>query len=530
MTPDHFITVTSPVCDAGFITAMDEEDTFDGRVLANYIFEDSDRVGRYTLEVNTEGYARDKKIEIIDRVPTDTYAYQVLLSGTKVLIQYNGNPSNGDANKISGAVPSDVVPISDTYTIRDNGFNYQRHSYTGWGENPQGNGQLLQPGTQIIPEDTLGGGLVPISPFKLNRSRSRSVSVESLVKAYGVPVTDSENMDGVKFKVDLYAIWDKAPTIDTVAIEFYEGEKVQGKQLKDGLYFSEFGTQDKEDGLAQKGDPKFPHLLDDKTSIRKVSYNPLKNSYRPTPASVSFASDVPADSFYLDTYNGRGMVKDEVVVNKLTFHVEDSKGNITEQDGDVRILYNNFPTLKVPENLILTPERLRSRPLTSNELLTYAKANDIEDDIAKIRDIKYEGKSVNIQNKVVIVSITDSSYNPIKPEFIHDVGVYYVNYSVTDRFGKETLKTMKITSVEPAIGTTEDIKYVRFITLKHLDTLDVNSKWSKDELRAILLNKSAKKTYKFTHAQVLEIKELMKGLRSKADFEGAIQNIIGSYF
>lgn len=531
LTANHFITVVE-TCTVPFITSMTKADTFNGRVIANYKFSTFGQTKRYSLEADTQGYAVEKGIDIADTEPeSGIYPYQVLLEGERVLIQYNGNPAKGDENKITGSVQSDIVPINALYTIRENGFSYQRHSYTGWGDDQRGFAKMFQPGNQIVPESGLKDNLIPIFPLGMFRMKTKNqISVRSLVEEKGEPVSLSESMEGVKYKVDLYAIWDEAPTIDTVAIEFYEGEKVLGKQLKNSLYFSELGATDYEDGVSQKGKKYFPHLLDDKTSIRKVTYKPLQNGNIPSPSYVNFATDVPGDTFYLDTFKEKGMAEDEVVVNKITFHVEDSRGNMTEQDGDVRINYNNFPTLKVPENLILTSEYLRAHPLTQSDLLKYAKANDVEDDAAKLQGIIYEGNPVNIQNKVIVLSVLDKNDNPIQPELINDVGDYFVNYSVTDRFGKETLKTLKLTSVDPVMITAEDIKYVRFISLKHLNTLDENSKWNKDELRAILQNKTTQKTYKFTLDQVLKIKEMMKGLRVKEDFENVIQEIIKKYF
>ena len=79
LTPDHYITVID-TCTSNFITAMDEEDTFEGRVLANYTFDTSGQKSLYSLDSTTKGFADAKEIEVGDKTLTDgTYPYCILL-------------------------------------------------------------------------------------------------------------------------------------------------------------------------------------------------------------------------------------------------------------------------------------------------------------------------------------------------------------------------------------------------------------------------------------------------------------------
>ncbi len=525
LTQDHFITVEGK-CTSKFITSMTEEDTFKGRVLANYKFDTQGQKNLYSLEERTGEYAKAKGILIDDQAGVDAaYPYQVLLDGKKVLINYL--PNGG-----SGSMKSDIVPLTAEYTIRDNEFTFEEYSYAGW--DPEAEKQPMQtkfhPGQVVIPEDDFSGFLNDLKqPVVKIQNKNKTIDVKKLVKEYGVPVSRVINDVNYDYQVDLNAIWDEAPIIDTTILEFYEGETITKRQLMDEVYQSKLGATDKEDGMNIKNKEYFPHLLDKEVKIVGLEYSAIQNGYKPIPNKITYDTDMPVD-YIFDTYDKKGMVQDEEVNHKLTFQVEDSAGNITQKVSDVRVLYNNYPTLKVPENLVLTTEELRMSPLTDNDLLRYAKANDIEDDEAKHQGLTDAvGNIINIQDKVKIITIQDSSNNIIQPGDIHDVGEYFITYSVTDRFGKETQKTMKLTSVEPAELTADKIEYVRFISLKHLDTLDEHSKWDKEELRAILENETPVATYNYTHEQVLEIKELMKGLKSREDFEQAIKVIKEQY-
>lgn len=523
LTPEHFITVEDK-CTSKFITSMKEVDTFKGRILANYKFNTSKQTSLYSLEERTQGFADAQDILIDDQAGVDAaYPYQVLLDGKKVLINYLPNGGSGD-------MEGDVVPLEADYTVRDNEFTYDEHSYAGWDPETekQPNRAKFHPGQVVIPEDAFSDFWNSLKSNSLSL-QNKSINVKKLVQEYGVPVSRVINDVEYDYQVDLNAIWDEVPIIDTTILEFYEGETVTKRQLMDEVYQSKLGATDKEDGMNIKNKEYFPHLLDKDVKIVGIEYLPAQNGYKPTPNKITYDTDMPVN-YILDTYDKKGMVEDEEVNHKLTFLVEDSAGNVTTKVSDVRVLYNNYPTLKVPENLVLTTEELRMSPLTESDLLSYAKANDIEDDEAKYQGLTdIDGNIINIQDKIKINTIQDSSNSIIQPGDIHDVGEYFVTYSVTDRFGKETQKTMKLTSVEPAELTADNIEYVRFISLKHLDTLDEHSKWDKEELRVILENETPVATYNYTHEQVLEIKELMKGLKSREDFEQAIKVIKEQY-
>lgn len=525
LTPDHFITVVD-TCETAFITSLDKNDTFQGRILANYKFNAKKQTEKYSLESRTKEFAEAKEIVIDDQTGIDAeYPYQVLLDGKKVLINYLPNGGNGE-------MIGDVVPLEADYVLRDNEFVYERHSYVGWNVSPLAfpNSINYKPGQVVVPENAFPGSMYPIANIgNCNQVLNKKTSLLSLVQEYGEPVADTlEDLD-YEYQVNLNAIWDELPIIDTTILEFYEGEIVSKNLLLGEIYYSELGATDKEDGENNKNEAYFPHLLDKQVKIVGIEYFPIQNNYQPNPNKILFNTDMP-DDYTLNTYENKGMSPNEVVNHKLTFQVKDSAGNVTNKLSDIKILYNNFPNLKVPDNLIFTNEQLREKPLKLHDLLSYVKANDIEDDKAKIQGLTdQDGNIINIQDKVKVINIQNADGNIINPEDILDVGEYYITYSVTDRFGKETQKTMKLTSVEPTETVLNNIEYVRFISLEHLDTLDVNSKWNREELKEILKKESSMVSNTYTHKQILEIKDLMDGIKSKDGFENAIQFIKQAY-
>lgn len=104
LTPEHYITVVD-VCSSSFITGMDEEDTFDGRVIANYTFNSSGQKGHYSLNGSTQGYADAKMIRVWDDAPSEgDYPYRILL---RVYGGYVDGVNGSDSN--TGASPEDAV-------------------------------------------------------------------------------------------------------------------------------------------------------------------------------------------------------------------------------------------------------------------------------------------------------------------------------------------------------------------------------------------------------------------------------------
>ena len=146
LTPEHFITVID-ICTSEFIAAMDEADTFEGRVIANYTFEESKQVELYSLDSVTQGYADTKCVCIGDKeLAEGAYPYCVLLiSEPKYTIQYNGNGST------SGEAPTDDTNylIGDTATVKDkHTLEKEGYQFAGWNTEADGNG------THYDPEDT----------------------------------------------------------------------------------------------------------------------------------------------------------------------------------------------------------------------------------------------------------------------------------------------------------------------------------------------------------------------------------------
>lgn len=525
LTPDHFITVVD-TCETAFTTSLNKNDTFQGRILSNYKFNAKKQTEKYSLETRTKEFAEAKGIVIDDQNGVDVkYPYQVLLDGKRVLINYLPNGGTGE-------MVGDVVPLDSDYVLRENEFVYDSHSYVGW--DPESRKQSMdiqfQPGQIVVPATTFPD-YIKISSNKPNISKNKKdkLTVSALAESYGTPVSRIAEKVDYDYLLEINAIWNEAPIIDTTILEFYEGEVVRKDQLMKEIYLSENGATDKEDGLRMKEIEYYPHLLDDQVKIVGVEYKPIENGYLPKENKIIFNADMP-DDYNLDTYDQKGMSQNEVVSHKLIFKVSDSTGNDTSMESDVRILYNNYPTLKVPETLFMTTDELSIKPLSVEDLRSYAKANDIEDDAAKNQGVTdADGNAVNIQDKVQILNIQDASGTIIQSEHIHDAGSYFVTYSVIDRFGKETQKTMKLTVVEPAELTANSVAYVRFISIQYLDTLDKDSKWNKEELKSILENENyiIKNTY--THDEVLRIKSLMQGLKTKEDFENAINIIKEQY-
>lgn len=136
LTPDHFITVIGP-CTSDFIAAMDDEDTFEGRVIANYTFDASGQKDLYSLDENTKGYADAKGIGVGDKaLSSGEYPYCILLVEIpkEYTVHYNGNTADG------GSMEPDRHVVGVEKTLTENGFAKTGYVFTGWNTAADGSG------------------------------------------------------------------------------------------------------------------------------------------------------------------------------------------------------------------------------------------------------------------------------------------------------------------------------------------------------------------------------------------------------
>lgn len=123
LAPNHFITVVGP-CTSKFSTAMSKSDTFDGRVLANYTFEESSQKSLYSLDSSTKEFATAKSLIIGDEFMfTGEYPYRVLLIEADYLLENmvirKGTVFDADNNFSKFTIPEGKE--LDSFTVIYNG-------------------------------------------------------------------------------------------------------------------------------------------------------------------------------------------------------------------------------------------------------------------------------------------------------------------------------------------------------------------------------------------------------------------------
>lgn len=285
--------------------------------------------------------------------------------------------------------------------------------------------------------------------------------------------------------VNLMAEWDAFPTIvqkPGEKMEFYEGEEVSKEAL-----VSHLAIHDTEDSARKNPGTE----LSDKVQIRKIAYPASRNQSQKAYVK-EYKADVPKD-FLLDTYYLK-LEENERVDVLVTFSVTDSVGNTTEEEIPVTVKYNHYPKIQSEEVFYYLKEEANRGEITTESLLSQAKAEDAEDgDISGKLSLKeFDPQILQMQREP-------------RAEF-------KAVYQVTDAYKKTSYKEVKLMVWdEEAEVQMAPQSYVRYISEEHLDTLEENSIWREREnqeyLQAILRKQEPAETWAFSHEDVLAAQE-----------------------
>lgn len=310
---------------------------------------------------------------------------------------------------------------------------------------------------------------------------NRSI-VDKVLSAMGFGMNEVKAADTVGEKEAVfYATWDKAPRIhppkDTpsdqpteetpIVIEngvktFYEGTDVTKEMLLEGVT-----STDDEDGS-----------ITSKLRIVKIEYSAGKvtASGKADGYTKSWTTDMP-DDYLLDTWFMQLDKDDSPITHKITYAVTDSVGNTTEKTFDIRVKYNEFPTIET-EDRYYTLEEAQKGMITEQALLDESLSNGtlkVED---QEDDILYPD---TIEEKTEILNFHPEEFTAFK-----DSGYVVLTYSVKDSMGpggegKETLCQFIVYVVkdgEELPEVPERTKYLRFINQNNYEKnygLDVDA-------------------------------------------------------
>ena len=442
-------------------------------------------------------YAGCSSVENIQS-PETVYRYFVY---KKVNVAYHGNGATEGKNMMECDIPLEAV-----WQVRENPFlriethtkktpagkPYRcqvKYGFQGWrlGE-ADAEDFLCQPKEQRGVASIYGQAKrrkaissAPLEPFK-NYTMFRFPIGTGSGLGQGFPELVTEY-------INFMAEWNAYPTIvlnPENKMEFYEGEEVGKEDLVARLAVHD--TEDSKEGDTKAG-------LSKKVQIRKISYPEPKNKSQKAYIQ-EYKEDVP-EGFLLDTYYMKLEEKEKVNI-LVTFSVEDSSGNITEEEIPVIVKYNHYPQIESEDVFYFLKEEANQGGITPELLLGYAKAEDPEDgDISKKLILQgFDPQAVLMQTEP-------------KAEF-------KAVYQVTDAYKKTAAKEIKLVVWDDEAeiqGLPQS--YVRYISEKHLETLEENSIWREGEnytyLQKILSNQAPQETWNFSHEDILAVQEWMAG-------------------
>lgn len=410
-----------------------------------------------------------------------------------VHIAYNGNGQSIGTNLID----SGIGKGDPSYTLKENLFEkiiveedniaelekpYKRevmYSFQGWSSFKDKNSEQEN---LYTPQ-----GVYPVAQLYHTATTAGAVSK-------GKPAIDEQYIwDKESTKetsqdefINLYAVWNAFPDIIPTQLEdedifmdgvipvFYEGQEVKKEDLIRNLV-----VFDKEDGD-----------LVDKVCITKIEYasSKIKEEY-----DLEWESDVPID-FTLDTYYME-LEEDEIVEHKITFSVTDSSGNTTTAVLPVKVRYNHYPEIHADEELYFFKEEINQNKITEDVILQKAEVFDLED-------------GERIKNKLELLNFDAEKIKRNSESLVE----YEVLFKVTDAYNKTTYKPMLFVILDPdAVVSQLPKRYIRFISEKHLNTLEETSVWRQEEnleyLKGILKNTSPKSVWHFSSKDIEEIKK-----------------------
>jgi len=329
-------------------------------------------------------------------------------------IKYNGNGAT------SGSVSNSTHTYDQSKALNENEYVRTDHTFIGWNTKSDGTG--------------------------ISYANEQSV----------INLTTENNAT-----INLYAIWDKAPTINATDPTYYDSEYTQ-KEWIDQLRLQDVTANDDEDGnLTSKIVVTSDNIDMDNPGIYQVNYQvtdsvgnitnkpinvTIKHNYPPviTATDKSFYSDeytkdewkntiCMQDVTSVDVEDGNLTSKIQIVEDfvdptipgfyKVTYKVTDSHNKTTLKTINVEVMYNHAPTINASSFKFYENEY--SDDEWKEEFMKQVTSDDAEDG--------------DLTNNVTIKS---TNVNPIVP------GAYEVVLTVTDSRGKTTEKTVDVTVLE----------------------------------------------------------------------------------
>ena len=399
----------------------------------------------------------------------------------RVSVQYDGNGAE------KGTKKSEMISYEDClknqgYLIRKNkGYTeYQRekHTFAGWDKDSQTGAKEAE----------------------FLETMESPISYEELRKLAAYQRQDGQPSKEMA-RVDLYAIWDRAPDITAPDKEYFEGETVTGEEL-----LTEVHSTDQEDGN-----------LTEQVRIVRIEYAPGRVTEHGKADSETkvWKEGMPKEKL-LDTWFLQLDKKDSPVMHQVVYQVKDSIGNITEVPCKVKIKYNEFPVIEAQDRYF-TLQEAQSGKITEGVL----KDQAISEGKVKAEDVE-EG---NLSAKLKLLD-----FHPEEFQKFTDSGYIMLNWYVQDSMGpdqkgKETVMPFLVYVVKDGeIPKAPKRQTVRFINEKYyrlnedVDSdsmtaeekeqhsknggLHVDSKWyQEEEYQTVIENawsKNSGKSYRFT--------------------------------
>lgn len=410
-------------------------------------------------------------------------------------VKYNGNGST------SGTMSNSTHKYDEPKALSENQFTKTGYQFSNWNTKADGTGIPYTDEQSVTNLTDINGAVVNLyarwTPntytIKYNGNGATSGSVSNSTHTYdtaknlnenkyvrtghtfigwntkadgsGITYTNRKSVKNLTTEndatINLYAIWDKAPTINATDRTYYDSEHTQ-KEWIDQLRLQDVTANDDEDGnLTSKIVVTSDNIDMDNPGIYQVNYQvtdsvgnitnkpinvTIKHNYPPviTATDKSFYSDEYTkdewkntirmqDVTSVDVEDGNLTSKIQIVEDfvdptipgsyKVTYKVTDSHNKTTIKTINVEVMYNHAPVINASSFKFYENEY--SDDEWKEEFMKQVTSDDAEDG--------------DLTNNVTIKS---TNVNPIVP------GAYEVVLTVTDSRGKTTEKTVDVTVLE----------------------------------------------------------------------------------